>query len=175
MNFIRPEARAALWRWREVLAGGALALLALSWVIGPGGLLGMAGWLLCLVAGALIFVGIQRARFRTGAGGLGVVKVDEGQVAYFGPLTGGAVALSELEQLRLDQEAKPPHWILDMPGQPPLHIPLNAEGAEGLFDIFAALPGLRTERMLAEMKKRGAHQVVIWQRDSNVPPGHRLH
>lgn len=175
MSFIRPEARAALWRWREVLAGGALALLALSWITGPGGLLGMAGWLLCLAAGALIVVGIQRARFRTGSGGPGVVKVDEGQVAYFGPLTGGAVALSELERLRLDQGARPPHWILDMPGQPDLHIPVNAEGAEALFDIFAALPGLRTERMLTEMRKEGAHQVVIWQRNSDTPPRQRLH
>ena len=110
-----------------------------------------------------------------GVGGPGVVQVDEGQISYFGPLDGGAIALSELERLTLDHTSKPAHWVLDMPGQPQLHIPVTATGADALFDAFSALPGLRTERMLSEMRHSGAHQVVIWERHSGTSAPQRLH
>ena len=45
--------------------------------------------------------------------------------------------------------------MLVQPGQPPLQIPLTATGAEALFDAFATLPGIRTERMLREMRATG--------------------
>ena len=54
MSFIRPEATATLWRWREVLVGAALAVLALWWLAGPQGLLGMIAPVLLVGAGALI-------------------------------------------------------------------------------------------------------------------------
>ena len=38
---------------------------------------------------------------------MGAVQVDEGQIAYFGPLTGGTVAVRDLQRLRLDGGAKP--------------------------------------------------------------------
>ena len=60
MSFIRPEARAALWRAREALAGLAIGLLGLSWALGPGGLLGWLGWGLILAGVALIVIGLQR-------------------------------------------------------------------------------------------------------------------
>ena len=132
-------------------------------------------WALGGVGLVVAVAGGQRLRGRLGAGGPGVVRVDGGQVAYFGPLTGGAVAASEVERLRLDHTAKPPHWVLEQPGQPPLAIPVNAEGHEALFDVFASLPGLRTERMLAELRKAGAHQVVIWERIPSRPTHQRLH
>ncbi|TMV10291.1 hypothetical protein FGK63_04295 [Ruegeria sediminis] len=175
MSFVRPEAKAALWRWREVLAAVVVALLGVSWIGGPGGLLGWIGWVLVVVAAALAVVGVQRARFRTGAGGPGVVTVDEGQIAYMGPLTGGMVAAREMERLALDPTARPAHWILEQPGQPTLHIPVNAEGAEALFDVFATLPGLRTEQMLSELNGGAAHPVVIWERRPSRPPEARLH
>lgn len=175
MSFIRPEAKAALWRWREVLAAACVACVGGSWIVGPGGLLAWLGWVLLLAAGALLVAGIQRGRFRGGSGGPGVVTVDEGQIAYFGPLTGGTVAASELERLVLDPTARPPHWILSQPGQPDLQIPVNAEGAEALFDVFAALPGLRTEAMLAELGKRSGHPVVIWENRATRPAQIRLH
>lgn len=166
MSFARPEARAALWRWREVLTGCAIAILGASWVLGPGGLLGWVGWLLVVAGLALAVIGVQRARFRAGSDGPGIVTVDEGQITYFGPLTGGAVALSEIERLTLDPTAKPPHWVLGQPGQPPLHIPVNAKGAEALFDVFATLPDLRTEHMLGALNGPGIHPVVVWERNS---------
>jgi len=175
MNFIRPEASAAIWRWREVLIGALVLLLGFYWVIGPGLLLGWVGWVLILAGLALGMVGMQRARFRAGSDGPGVVTVDEGQIAYFGPLTGGAVAVSEIERLMLDPTAKPPHWLLDQPGQPTLYIPVNATGAEALFDMFATLPGLKTERMLWALNSQRAHPVVIWERVPDRPLLQPLH
>lgn len=176
MSFFRPEARAALWRWREVLTGAAALALGLWWALGTSGLLPFVGGILGLAGAALVAAGFQRARFRGGAGGPGVVQVDEGRIAYFGPLTGGVAALSEVSELTLDQSADPPHWILTQPGQPDLFIPLNAEGAEALFDVFASLPGLRTEYMLAQMRRGGDGPVPIWRRsDARAPRLTRLH
>lgn len=164
MSFVRPEAMQGLARWREVLIGGVVSALGLWWVLGLGGLLHWIGYAVAAAGLALIAAGIQRARFRGTAGGAGVVRVDEGQIAYFGPLTGGAVARSELTALLIDRSGKPAHWVLRQPGQPDLHIPVNAEGADALFDAFAALPGLRTEYMLSQMKAKGDQPTVIWQK-----------
>ncbi|SFR14880.1 hypothetical protein [Poseidonocella sedimentorum] len=158
----RPEAMAQIKRWREVLAGTALVVLGLFWAIGRVGLLSWVGWGLVLLGVALGFAGIQRARFFRATGGPGVVDLDEGQVTYLGPVSGGAVALRSLSRLDLDPSGHPAQWVLYQPGQPALHIPVNATGAEALFDAFATLPGLRTERMLAELKAGRGRVVTIW-------------
>ncbi|WP_170385567.1 hypothetical protein [Ruegeria atlantica] len=175
MSFIRPEAKLTLWRWREVLVAAAVLLVGLSWISGPGGLLGWLGWVLVLAAVALAVIGIQRARFRTGVGGPGVVTIDEGQITYLGPLEGGMIATREIERLALDPTSSPAHWVLEQPGQPVLHIPVNAEGAEALFDVFSALPGLKTEQMLSELNGGSLHPVVIWERTSTRPAHLTLH
>ncbi len=164
MSFIRPEARAALWRWREVLLGGAVLILGSWWAFGTFGLLHWLGFAVLVMGAVMIAAGIQRARFRMGRGGPGIVKVTERQVTYYGPLTGGVVAMSEMSSLILDPTAKPPQWVLSQPMQPDLTIPLTAEGAEALFDVFATLPGIRTEKMLSEMHRDSDQPVVIWQR-----------
>ncbi len=175
MSFFRPEARAALWRWREVIVAAGLAAVGLWWILGIGGFLGWLGWGMIAVAALALIAGIQRARFRQGGGGPGLVLVDEGQITYMGPLTGGMLSVAELERLTLDPASRPPRWILEQPGAPPLFIPVNAEGAERLFDAFAGLPGFRTERMLAELSGRSAHPVVIWERHGARPALQWLH
>lgn len=175
MSFVRPEVLASLRRWREVLYATALALLGLWWIAGPGGLLAWVGAALVVAGAALAVVGVQRARFRGEGGGLGVVQVDEGQITYFGPLGGGSAAVTELSRLTLDRTGHPDHWVLEQRGAPTLSIPVNAEGADALFDVFAGLPGLRTERMLAQLQGRSAHPVVIWRRAAPVPEHQRLH
>lgn len=174
MSFVRPEARAALWRWREVLVGAGMGALGLWWILGPGGLLGWIGAVLAVTGLALAVIGMQRNRFRTPGQGPGVVQVDEGRIAYFGPLEGGVVALSELDLLALDPTARPPCWLLQQPGSEQLRIPVNAEGADRLFDTFATLPGIRTSRLLAELESGGTIPVVIWQRDAARPRPPRL-
>lgn len=175
MGFFRPEATAFLWRWREVALGIAVLALGCWWLVGPAGLLVIPA--LALIAGgaALIWVGTQRARFRGPGGGVGAVEVDEGQITYLGPLNGGAVSLRELERLSLDATGKPAHWRLDQPGQETLLIPVNAAGSEALFDAFATLPGLQTERMLAELRGKSPQAVVIWERTPLRPPHALLH
>ncbi len=175
MSFLRPEAKAGIWRWREVLGGVGVALFGLWLVLGPGLLLAVPGYALLLAGTAFIWVGVQRGRFRQSGLGAGAVQIDEGQIAYFGPLTGGVVALREMERLSLDRASYPAHWRLEQVGQPPVLIPVNAAGADALFDAFAALPGLRTERMLAELADDRTVSVVIWERQSMRPPHGLLH
>ncbi|MBE0453308.1 MAG: hypothetical protein IBX58_06460 [Roseovarius sp.] len=173
MSLVRPAASQSLRRWREVLVALGLAALGLWWVLTGFGLLRWIGWALLISAAALGLAALQRMRFRRGAGGPGVVVVDEGLIAYLGPETGGAVALSEITALALDPMG--PHWVLSQPGQPDLHIPLDAEGAEALFDAFAALPGLRTEHMLARMRHPGPAPETLWQRHARPTTHPRLH
>ncbi len=161
MRFIRPEARAALMQWREVLVGVLVMLLGLYWASGFG-ILKWVGVFVIIAGVGFVLAGIQRARFRGGQGGPGVVQVDEREITYFGPLDGGAVAIDDLSGVSLDASSVPPTWVLRQPGHPELHIPVNATGTEALFDAFAALPGIRTEYMLSQLKQKPDHPVVIW-------------
>ncbi|AVO38351.1 hypothetical protein [Pukyongiella litopenaei] len=163
MSLIRPEARAALWRWREVLAGGAALALGTSWVAGPGGLLGWVGWIVVLAGAALVLAGVQRARFRFGGGGPGLVQVDEGRVVYFGPLGGGSVDVADLAALDYDPRSHPPVWVLCQRGRPEIFVPITADGAEALFDVFSALPGLQIETLIRDRDRAGS-RVRLWQR-----------
>lgn len=163
-DFIRPDLRDAFWRWREAVAGLALALLGVWGVLVEGGLLAWLGGVALLLAGFLIWTGTQRARFRRVSGGPGSVDVDEGQITYFGPLTGGAIALRDIDAVTLIRAGgQSPHWQLVAQGHV-LHIPIDADGTDALFDAFASLPGLRTERVLAAMKDGAVDNVAVWQR-----------
>ncbi|WP_371060550.1 hypothetical protein [Rhodosalinus sp. 5P4] len=173
---IRPEVGDALGRWREALAGAALAALGLWAALAGLGLLAWLGWMAVATGLALLFAGIQRGRFRRPGGGPGVVEVVEGRIAYFGPVSGGVVALSELSQLRLDPSEDPPSWVLVQPGQPPLSIPVTAAGADALFDAFAALPGIRTGHLVDALRGGGAaHPVVVWEHPAAADGRPRLH
>lgn len=164
MSFVRPEVKAAFWRWREALAGLCFAMFGLWMAIGAHGITEMLGFSVVVAGVVVALAGMQRARFRSGSGGPGLVEVLEGQITYFGPTDGGTLSIQGLTKVELDQTTRPaPSWILTETGQPPLTIPTNAEGSELLFDVFASLDGIRTERMLSEMKKRPKRRVVIWQ------------
>ena len=175
MSFFRPEAQAQVWRWREVIVGGGALVLGLYLALGPGGLLSFLGIAAVIGGVLLIWIGIQRGRFRGDSDGVGAVQVDEGQVTYFGPLTGGTIDLREMERLTLAGTMFPAHWRLEQLGVPPLLIPVNAAGAEALFAAFASLPGLRTERMLSTLKANPRQAVVLWHRGPLKPAGALLH
>ena len=173
---IRPAAREALGRWKEVLIGVCVAALGVYWgFFTGGGLLHWIGYVVIAIACAIIVAGVQRARFRLGGGGPGVVQINEARIGYFGPLDGGLVDLTELDRLTLDPVSTPPHWVLEQPGQPAVHIPLTATGADSLFDAFATLPGIRTEHMLRQMQALPDRPVVIWQRHAAPVSPLRLH
>ncbi len=172
-DFLRPEAKATLWRWREVLAGLALIVTGVWWTLGGIGVAKIVGWALAGLGIAAIVTGVQRMRFAQGGGGAGVVSLKERQVAYMGPLDGGVVDLDDLIELELDGTAKPAHWRLTTLGKH-LAIPVNAEGADGLFDAFAALPGIKTERMLDILGRAPQSRVTVWEKDADKPAAPRL-
>lgn len=165
MSFIRPDLARRLNRWRETLAGLGASSLGAVWMIRETGALAIVGTVLAVGGALLVFAGIQRARFRQGDGGPGIVQLDEGQLTYFGPHEGGSVVIEEMLKLELDASAKPEaRWVLTGLTGEVVSIPVNAQGAEGLFDVFAGLPGLRTEDMLRELQNRPDARVVIWDR-----------
>ena len=173
---IRPEARAQIARWRDALIGACVLLLGLYWAFFTGGgLLHWIGYAVALVGIALTYMGVQRGRFSAGQGGPGIVTVVEGRIGYFGPHGGGIADVGAMTRLILDPRSDPPHWILHRPGEPPLAIPLTAEGADGLFDAFATLPGLNTEAMLSRMHAGGDAPVTVWQRRPVQESTRRLH
>lgn len=170
-DLLRPAVRTALRRWREL--GFAALVIVLGFWAGMASF-GFVRWLafgLAAFGVALTLVAVQRLRFGIGAGGPGaggpgVVEVDERQLAYFGPLCGGVIAVGDLARVDLDPTGKPAHWVLtDLAGQT-LYIPVDASGTDALFDVFAALPGIRTGRMLEALRGNPGQRVLIWQRSA---------
>jgi hypothetical protein len=175
MTLFRPEATATLRRWSEALIGVGISALGFYWAFFSGGLLHWIGYFLAIFGGLLAFMGIQRGRFRNAGDGPGVVGIVERRVSYFGPQTGGLVDLDNLSELALDMTGATPVWSLRAVGEQPLEIPLDARGAEALFDAFASLPDIRTEAMLREMQSGQRHRVVIWQKENQSVPQQWLH
>jgi hypothetical protein len=169
MSFIRPEAAQELRRWREALIGAALCLGGFWVAMGTHGLTSTVGASVLVLGCIMLFLGVQRARFRVGEGGAGLVQVDEGQVTYFGPRDGGTIALELLERVELEPAGEHgARWLLTQAGQPPLVVPTDAAGGEALFDVFAGLPGLHTERMLGELRRRPGGRVTIWRNPARL-------
>jgi hypothetical protein len=166
MAFIRPELKEALSRFRDAVIGVGVSLFGIYWAINSQGFMSIVGTSLAVAGALLVFAGIQRGRFMVGSDGVGVVDVDEGQVTYFGPLGGGSVVIDDLLKVEYDATARPvAEWILHDPVNGELRIPTNAKGADALFDVFASLSGMQTEKMLAVLKTRRRKHVVIWQAD----------
>lgn len=171
MTLIRPDAAAGLKRWAEPLAALALIGWGLWWGVTSFGVIRWLGFVLITVGGALLVLGIRRARFWRGAGGLGHVEVDEGSITYFAPEGGGTLAIDALTGIALVQRGHGPRaWELTAPAVPPVWIPLDASGAQALFDVFANLPGLEMQALLRHLNTAQQGDVVIWHRNDT-----RLH
>ena len=163
--FFREESKAQLWRWREVLLGMAILLLGGWLVLTSIGLIAWIGWVLLAIGAVWLFAGVQRARFRVGTGGAGMVQVDEREVIYFGPLQGGSVSIEAISKIELTPAEGATHrWVLFEPGRNPLTIPTNADNADNLFDAFAALDGFEMQATLSVLNAPPDHPVVIWQK-----------
>lgn len=174
-DFLRPEARKALSRWRDLLIAAGFAMLGLYWVLTAFGILKWIGFLMIAAAALFAWSGLQRLWFSRGKGGAGVVSVQEGQITYLGPFEGGVAAITELNEIVLDYSQSPPCWVLKQIGMHDVYIPLDAEGTDALFDVFAAFPGLQTGAMLAALQKNDGHPIVIWQRRNQTENIVRLH
>ncbi|WP_114965746.1 hypothetical protein [Alkalilacustris brevis] len=167
MTLIRPELRARLYHWREVIIAAAIMALG-AWIAGGGGplLLGI-GVLLVLTGLALGINAWRRLRFASDGQAPGVVQVVEGQIAYFAPEQGGFAALDDLAELRL--EPGPPGgvgpvWVLEQTGAEALRIPVAASGADQLFDAFASLPGIDMNALSAAVAEQVPRARVLWRR-----------
>lgn len=166
MSFLRPEAKAQLLRWRETLVGVGAAALGLWLALTSYGVLFGLGVVLVIGGAAFAFAGVQRARFRQATDGPGIVQVVEGRVTYFGPWGGGGASLDRLAWLELvPMPGGAGAFVLIEEAGERLEIPIDARGAERLFDVFAALPGFEARSMLAAMRPPVRERTLIWERE----------
>ncbi|MBE2278162.1 MAG: hypothetical protein IAE87_17910 [Rhodobacteraceae bacterium] len=151
MSLIRPEITAWLFRWREVLVAAGVAAAGL-WTASRGGwILGPFGLALAALACGWAILAARRLRFRSDPGAAGLVELDEGRLRYLHPTAGGEISLVDLAELRLLRLKGRPVWAMrDLAGGR-LLVPLEAAGAEALFDAFAALPGLSSADLVAAL------------------------
>ena len=177
---IRDAARQAIWRAREVI-GGALMALAGLWVAARGGyLLVPLGGMIAVAGLAFAVLGWRRLQFAADGEAPGLVQVDEAQISYLGPMSGGFVSLADLVEVRIISLRGRRLWRLKQADGQALLIPLEASGAEALFDAFSALPGLTSGDLVAAMQGRdgtgpglvaagiGENRLVWARRESGV-------
>jgi hypothetical protein len=165
---LRPALTLWLHRHREELGAGAVALLGL-WVAAQGGLILIPlGLLIAALGGALALNAWRRGRFAQGVRAPGVVELDEGQVGYLSPDMGGYLSLQDLVEIRLLAVRGARMWRLKQRDGQAILIPVEAEGAERLFDAFANLPGLDATALLAALQapvvENLAEAKVVWRR-----------
>lgn len=164
MTFVRPQIALGARRYAEVLSAGAIAAAGL-WCLAQGGYL-LAPLGLGLVAFAVSWgvVALRRLRFGAGGSAPGMVEVDEGQIGYFGPRAGGFVALADVVELRIVEVGGLRHWRLRTRDGQALIVPVDAAGADRLFDAFAVLPGLDTAALVRALDAPGGAAQVVWRR-----------
>jgi hypothetical protein len=151
MSFIRPELLERATRLREVILGSVLALAG-SWVAAQGGyLLVPIGLLLLALGSGWAVLAWRRLRFQQAGEAPGILRVTEAQIAYYGPRVGGFIGLPELSEIRLLTLRGRRIWKLKQGDGATLHIPVEADGAEALFDAFGALPGIDTAALVAAL------------------------
>lgn len=93
------------------------------------------------------------------------MTLDERRVTYLGPLDGSVADLDMMVQLDLTPA---PAWRLINADGSHIDIPTNALGVEALFDVFTALPGMKTEYMLSVLKRTRPAHMTVW-----MAPDHR--
>lgn len=151
MSFVRPEIAAGLFAARELIAALAISAFGL-WLIWLGGyLLTPLGLGILGIGGGSAVLAWRRMRFGQAGEAPGAVEVDEGQIAYFGPRVGGVVGIPDLAEVALVTLRGRRLWQLKEANGQSLLIPVEAAGAERLFDAFAALPGMDTATLIAAL------------------------
>lgn len=168
MSFFRTDAVAHLTRWLETAIYAVLTLGAVLWLWSPP--MNSARIFVVLIIGAAGFWLTRAALLSALAGGPlaapGVVTIDERRIAYFGPDEGGVISLNGLGAIGVDGRGAWRLWAEE--GGPPIAIPAHAEGAEGLIDAFAALPGFQAPPAITAI--RGRKPITIWRRPGRPSP-----
>jgi len=175
MSFMRAEATASLYRWRDVIVAAGMITLG-SWMFATKlGVPSVAGGVLAIAGLALGWTGYRRARFTTSGDGPGVVELDERQISYFGPTDGGSLAIASLTRITIQSSLnrlKQPqqHWQLESDTGDMLRIPSSAKNAQALFDAVTALDGVNYDQAIKAMQATKADLFLVWQKDKR-----RLH
>ncbi len=145
---IRPELRAAAYRLREVIAGGVIIGFGL-WVMLKGGyILPPLGAAITAFGLGWTLLAYRRQRFAQTTTAPGVVEIDEGQVTYLAPQAGGSLSINDLAEIRLLTLRGRRVWRLKQLDGQALLIPIDASGAETLFDAFSSLPEMNTATLV---------------------------
>jgi hypothetical protein len=140
-------------------------MLGLWWATTGVGINIWLGYIFCAIGIGWGVAGAQRARFAQDGDGPGVVQIRERRLAYFGPLNGGVMDVADLAKLEIDPTSHPePSWILTGIDGQIIAIPINAAGAEGLFDVFAGLPDIKTNTVLDVLSHTPDVRVTVWSR-----------
>ncbi|MEL6685500.1 MAG: hypothetical protein AAFN63_05605 [Pseudomonadota bacterium] len=164
-DFFRPEVRAFFRLWREVLFAAAVVLFGLWWALTGTGITQWLGIIFIGLGIGWIIAADQRRRFAQDGDGPGVVQIRERRLAYFGPLDGGVMDMADLNRLEIDPSSRPdPSWVLTSIEGQVLSIPINAKGAEDLFDVFASLPEIKTSTVLDVLSHTPDARVTVWSR-----------
>ena len=173
-GFIRPEIRRLAIRWAEPSAASLVVLTGLIVLLRGiarynlvAELVGLAILLLGLAA---FWAGLRRAQFRLhGADGPGLVEVTEQQISYLTAEGGASVELQMMSRLEIRHSIGLGRvWVLHQSGAPTLYIPVSAKGTGALFDAFAALPGIDTQRLIAALNSNAERRLVIWRRSGEI-------
>lgn len=172
---IRPEVTATALRYREALGAGVVVLAGL-WLMSLGGyVLVPLGAIVAAIGAILTLTAFRRARFAQTVAAPGVVELDERQVSYLSPELGGFISLDELAEIRLLAMRGHRMWRLKQTDGQALLIPVDAEGADKLFDVFAALPGMDSAALVLALQTPAledanltlaAETRVIWRKQS---------
>ena len=172
---IRPEITDAVVRYREALGAGVVVLAGL-WLMALGGyVLVPLGAIVAAIGAILTLTAFRRARFAQTVAAPGVVELDERQVSYLAPELGGFISLDELVEIRLLSMRGRRMWRLKQSDGQALLIPVDAEGAQKLFDVFTSLPGMDTAELVLALHPPATQKAnltlaaetrVIWRKQS---------
>ena len=172
---IRPEITETALRYREALGAGVVMLAGL-WLMSLGGyVLVPLGAIVAGIGAILTLTAFRRARFAQTVAAPGVVELDERQVSYLAPELGGFISLDELVEIRLLSMRGRRMWRLKQSDGQALLIPVDAEGAQKLFDVFTSLPGMDTAELVLALHPPAPQKAnltlaaetrVIWRKQS---------
>jgi hypothetical protein len=170
VSFVRPELAEAARRWREPLLWAALLATGvfLLWrgMAREAFLPLLIGALFAATGGLLIRGSIARTRLATLPPGEGLVLLDEGRIAFFGPVHGGFLNLDDLVRVEVIPGAAP-KWDLSGRDGTRLRIPFAARGADILPDALSILPGFSIPARLDLIDGSAARSRVVWHRDAH--------
>lgn len=165
---MRPELRAWLARWAEVLVAAAVILPGLWIAVLGGWFFGVIGAAVVLVGIALLIGALRRLPFRRPVDAPGMVEVIEGAIRYYGATElGGEIALRDLVEIRLLRLNDHPHWRLRNAAGEALLVPADAAGSDALAHAFTALPGMdmaAVSAALAQIGSQGDAMRTVWRR-----------